>query len=66
MSVSSVGRPLPSSADDAGVRDQGDPGEDLIRVNDDAVTAVDPLDPRRPIPDAASMRVCHRSGGSST
>jgi hypothetical protein len=33
----------------AGVRDQADPGEDLIRLNDDVVAAVDPLDPRRPI-----------------
>ncbi len=30
----------------AGVRDQADPGEDLIRLNDDVVTAVDPFDPR--------------------
>ena len=34
-----------SGADDAGVRDLGDPEEDLIRLNDDAVTAVDPLAP---------------------
>jgi len=33
----------------AGVRDQVDPGEDLIGFNDDVVAAVDPLDPRRPI-----------------
>jgi hypothetical protein len=35
----------------AGVRNQADPGEDLIRLNDDVVAAVDPLDPRRPIPE---------------
>ena len=33
----------------AGVRDQADPGEDLIRLDHDMVAAVDPLDPRRPI-----------------
>jgi hypothetical protein len=33
----------------AGVRDQADPGEDLIRLDDDMVAAVDALDPRRPI-----------------
>ena len=33
----------------AGVRDQADPGEDLIRLDDDVVAAVDPLDPRRTI-----------------
>ena len=31
----------------AGIRDQADPGEDLIRLDDDVVAAVDPLDPRR-------------------
>jgi len=51
----------------AGVRDQADPGEDLICLDDDMVGAVDPLDPRRPICGRpASMRVCHRSGGSNT
>jgi hypothetical protein len=33
----------------AGVRDQADPGKDLIRFDHDMVAAVDPLDPRRPI-----------------
>ena len=33
----------------AGVRDQADPGEDLIRLDHDMVAAVDPLDPRRTI-----------------
>jgi hypothetical protein len=33
----------------AGVRDQADPGEDLIRLDDDVVAAVDALDPWRPI-----------------
>ena len=33
----------------ASVRDQADPGEDLIRLDDDMVAAVDPLDPRRTI-----------------
>ena len=33
----------------AGVRDEADPGEDLIRLDDDLVGAVDPLDPRRTI-----------------
>ena len=33
----------------AGIRDQADPGEDLIRLDDDVVAAVDALDPRRPI-----------------
>ena len=33
----------------AGVRDEADPGEDLIRLDDDMVAAVDPLDPRRTI-----------------
>jgi hypothetical protein len=32
-----------------GVRDQADPGEDLTRLDDDVVAAVDALDPRRPI-----------------
>jgi hypothetical protein len=31
----------------AGVRDEADPGEDLIRLDDDMAAAVDPLDPRR-------------------
>jgi hypothetical protein len=34
---------------DASVRDQADPGEDLIRLDEDVVAAVDPLDPRRPV-----------------
>jgi hypothetical protein len=34
---------------DPGVRDQADPGEDLIRLDHDLVGAVDPLDPRRTI-----------------
>jgi hypothetical protein len=29
------------------VRDEADPGEDLIRLDHDLVDAVDPLDPRR-------------------
>ena len=33
----------------AGVRDQADPGEDLIRLDHDLVGAVDPLYPRRTI-----------------
>ena len=33
----------------AGVRDEADPGEDLIRLDDDVVATADPLDPRRPI-----------------
>src|SRR5437764_13435228 len=33
----------------AGVRDEADPGEDLIRLDDDLVGVVDPLDPRRTI-----------------
>src|SRR5260370_34280346 len=33
----------------AGVREEADPGEDLIRLDDDLVGAVDPLDPRRTI-----------------
>ena len=35
----------------AGVRNEADPGEDLIRLDHDVVAAVDPLDPRRPIPE---------------
>jgi hypothetical protein len=31
--------------------DEPDPGEDLIRLDDDLVGAVDPLDPRRTIPE---------------
>jgi hypothetical protein len=33
----------------AGVRDEANPGEDLIRLDHDLVGAVDPLDPRRTI-----------------
>jgi hypothetical protein len=33
----------------AGIRDEADPGEDLIRLDDDVIGAVDPLYPRRPI-----------------
>ncbi|HMD66162.1 MAG TPA: hypothetical protein VKG22_05880 [Stellaceae bacterium] len=53
----------------AGVRDQADPGEDLIRLrlDHDLVGAVDPLDPRRTIserrirrPDTKSKRACRR------
>ena len=33
----------------AGVRDEADPGEDLVRLDHDLVGAVDPLYPRRPI-----------------
>ena len=33
----------------AGVRDQADPREDLIRLDHDLIGAVDPLYPRRPI-----------------
>jgi hypothetical protein len=33
----------------AGVRDEADAGEDLIRLDDDLVGAVDPLYPRRTI-----------------
>ncbi|MGC1885675.1 MAG: hypothetical protein WA709_06195 [Stellaceae bacterium] len=33
----------------AGVRDQADPGEDLIRLDHDLIGAVDPLYPRRTI-----------------
>src|SRR6516162_190716 len=47
----------------AGVRDQADPGENLVRLDDEVVAAVDPL---HPIAEAASMRVCRRSGGSNT
>jgi hypothetical protein len=36
---------------DAGVRDQADPGEDLIPLDHDLVGAVDPLYPRRTIPE---------------
>ena len=32
-----------------GVRDKADPGEDLIRLDHDLVSAVDPLYPRRTI-----------------
>ena len=35
----------------AGVRDEADPGEDLIRLDHDLVGAVDPLHPRRTIPE---------------
>jgi hypothetical protein len=35
----------------AGVRDQADPGEDLIRLDHDLVGVVDPLQPRRTIPE---------------
>jgi len=35
----------------AGVRDEADPGEDLIRLDDDLVGAVDPLHPRGTIPE---------------
>jgi hypothetical protein len=35
----------------AGVRDEADPGEDLIRLDHDLVPAADPLDPRRTIPE---------------
>jgi hypothetical protein len=35
----------------ASVRDQADPGEDLIRLDHDLVPAADPLDPRRTIPE---------------
>jgi hypothetical protein len=34
----------------AGIRDEADPGEDLIRLDHYLVGAVDPLDPRRTIP----------------
>jgi hypothetical protein len=37
------------------------PGEDLIRLDHDLVGAVDPLDPWRATPSAASMR--HRCQG---
>ena len=33
----------------AGVRDQANPGEDLIRLDHDMVAALDPLDPRRTV-----------------
>src|SRR5947209_19567538 len=33
----------------AGIRDETDPGEDLIRLDHDVVAAADPLYPRRPI-----------------
>jgi hypothetical protein len=33
----------------AGVRDEADPGEDLIRLDHDLIGAVDPLYPRRAI-----------------
>jgi hypothetical protein len=35
----------------AGVRDEADPGEDLIRLDHDLIGAVDPLYPRRTIPE---------------
>ncbi len=35
----------------AGVRDEADPGEDLIRLDHDLIRAVDPLYPRRTIPE---------------
>jgi hypothetical protein len=35
----------------AGIRDKANPGEDLIRLNDDLISAVDPLYPRRTIPE---------------
>ncbi len=41
----------------AGVRDQADPGEDLIRLDDDLVGAVDPLYPWRTI---AERRIWQR------
>jgi hypothetical protein len=50
----------------AGVRDEPDPGEDLIRLDHDLVGAVDPLDPLRTISERHRCGVCHRSGGSKT
>jgi hypothetical protein len=47
----------------AGVRDEPDPGEDLIRLDRDLVGAVDPL---RTISERHRCGVCHRSGGSKT
>jgi hypothetical protein len=35
----------------AGIRDEADPGEDLIRLDDNVVAAADPLYPRRTIPE---------------
>jgi hypothetical protein len=35
----------------AGVRDEADSGEDLIRLHHDLIGAVDPLYPRRTIPE---------------
>jgi hypothetical protein len=35
----------------AGVRDQADPGEDLIRLDHHEIGAVDPLYPRAPLPE---------------
>ena len=35
----------------AGVRDEADPGEDLIRLDHDLIGPVDPLYPRRTIPE---------------
>ena len=35
----------------AGVRNEADPGEDLIGLDHDLVSAVDPLYPRRTIPE---------------
>jgi hypothetical protein len=50
----------------AGVRDEANPGEDLIRLDHDPISAVYPLYPLHTIPECASMRVCQRSGGSNT
>ena len=35
------------------------PGKNLIRFHDDVVAALDPLDPRCPIAEGRTMRVCH-------
>jgi hypothetical protein len=50
----------------AGVRDEADPGEDLIRLDHDmsppSIRSIRGARSRN----AASMPVCHRSGGSNT
>ena len=50
----------------AGVGDEPDPGEDLVRLDHELVGAVDPHHPGRPVAEGPSMRVVHRSGGSNT